>query len=162
MLLPMAEVQVRLATVEDAEVLAHQRSAMFHDMGLLPDGVAEQLRAASIGFFREALADGSWFGWVASKGDSTVGGAVLHLTTMPPRNGPGGIFIPSRPQGLIMNVYVEPEHRRCGIAALLMTTALDFARSRDAASVTLHASQKGKPLYERMGFAPTHEMRLFL
>lgn len=158
----MAEVQVRLATVQDAKVLAHHRSAMFQDMGLLPDGVAEQLRAASVGFFRAALAGDRWFGWVASIGDSNVGGAVLHLNTMPPRNGPAGAFIPSRPQGLIMNVYVEPEHRRGGIAALLMNTVLDFARLKGAASVTLHASQKGKALYEKMGFAPTHEMRLFL
>jgi len=151
-----------LATVEDAGTLAHHRSAMFQDMGLLPDGVAEQLRAASVDFFRAAIAGGRWFGWVATIDDSTVGGAVLHLNTMPPRNGPGGVFLPSRPQGLIMNVYVEPEHRRGGIAASLMDAVLEFARSKGAASVTLHASQKGKPLYEKMGFTPTHEMRLFL
>jgi GNAT superfamily N-acetyltransferase len=158
----MSEVQIRLATVEDAEVLAHHRGAMLHDMGVLPEGVAEQLQAASVGFFREALAGDHWFGWVASLGDAKVGGAVMHLTTMPPRNGPGGVFIPSRPQGLIMNVFVEEAHRRAGIAALLMDTMLNFARSKGAASVTLHASQKGKPLYEKLGFTPTHELRLFL
>ena len=162
MLLAMADVKVRMATVEDAAVVAHHRGAMFQDMGLLPDGVSEQLTDASVGFFRDALEGGTWFGWVASVGDATVGGAVLHLETMPPRNGPGGIFIPSRPQGLIMNVYVEPAYRRGGVASILMNTVLDFARSKGAASVTLHASQKGRSLYEKMGFAPTHEMRLFL
>jgi GNAT superfamily N-acetyltransferase len=61
-----------------------------------------------------------------------------------------------------MNIYVEPDQRRSGIASLLMNTVLDFARSKGAASVTLHASQKGRPLYEKMGFTPTHELRLFL
>jgi hypothetical protein len=92
----MEEVQIRMATAEDAEALAHHRSSMFQDMGLLPDGVAEQLRTASIEFFRSVVGGGEWFGWVASIGEATVGGGVLHLTTMPPRNGPGGVFIPSR------------------------------------------------------------------
>ncbi|MHB8635914.1 MAG: GNAT family N-acetyltransferase [Fimbriimonadaceae bacterium] len=158
----MESVHVRLATVADAPVLAHHRSAMFQDMGLLPEGVAEQLRDASIGFFREALAGGKWFAWIAEVGDAVAGGAVLHLDGMPPRNGPGGVFIPSQPQGLIMNVYVEPDHRRSGIASLLMAAVLDFARAKGAASVTLHASPKGRLLYEKLGFTPTHEMRLFL
>ena len=158
----MPNVQIRTALPEDATVLAGHRSAMFQDMGLLPDGVAEQLRDASIEFFREALAGAEWLGWLAEVEGKVVGGAVLHLTAMPPRNGPGGLFIPSRPQGLIMNVYVEPEYRRTGIAAMLMSSVLEFARSKGAASVTLHASQKGKPLYEKMGFVPTHEMRVFL
>jgi len=81
---------------------------------------------------------------------------------LPLRRGPRGVFIPARPQGLIMNIYLEPEDRREGIASDLMTTVIDFARSKGAGSVTLHASQKGKPLYEKMGFTPTHEMRLFL
>jgi GNAT superfamily N-acetyltransferase len=158
----MKEVQIRPASVEDAKTLAHHRSAMFQDMGLLPDGVADQLRDASVGFFREALAGDRWFAWIAIAGETVAGGAVLHLDEMPPRNGPRGVFIPSRLQGLIMNIYVEPEHRRGGIASVLMNTVLDFARSKGAGSVTLHASQKGKLLYEKMGFTPTHEMRLFL
>ena len=158
----MAELQIRLATSADAEVLAHHRSAMFQDMGLLPDGVAEQLREASVSFFREALAGAHWFGWLAMMGNEVAGGAILHLDSMPPRNGRQGVFIPSRPQGLIMNIYVEQDHRRGGIASELMAAVLEFARAKGAASVTLHASQKGKPLYEKMGFTPTHEMRLFL
>jgi len=61
-----------------------------------------------------------------------------------------------------MNVYVEPQHRRGGIASELMNTVIDFARSKGAASVTLHASPKGKPLYEKLGFTPTHEIRILL
>ena len=135
---------------------------MFEDMGLLQEGVADKLRDASIGFFRAALVGGRWFGWIATLGEEVVGGAILHFDTMPPRNGPGGTFIDSKPQALIMNVFVEPTHRRGGIASILTNAAIEFAREKGAASVTLHASQKGRALYEKLGFAPTHEMRLFL
>ena len=62
-------------------------------------------------------------------------------------------------QGLIVNVYVERDWRRRGIAALLMRRLLADVDSLDLMSVVLHASPDGRALYRSLGFAATNEMR---
>jgi hypothetical protein len=42
-----------------------------------------------------------------------------------------------------------------------MLRSIDCATDRGASLVTLHASEFGKPLYERLGFTLTDEMRFF-
>ena len=48
-------------------------------------------------------------------------------------------------------VLVDPEHRRQGIAAKLMSVALDYLRQR-VGTVKLDATALGQPVYERFGF----------
>jgi GNAT superfamily N-acetyltransferase len=62
----------------------------------------------------------------------------------------------------LLNVYVYPAYRRRGIASLLTQVSVDWCRGQGFASVSLHASQFGRPLYESLGFQPTNEMRLML
>ncbi|WP_045234703.1 GNAT family N-acetyltransferase, partial [Deinococcus pimensis] len=62
----------------------------------------------------------------------------------------------------VLNVFVEPGDRGRGLARTLMDHLLAEARARDVRVVALHASGLGRPLYERMGFTPTNEMRLVL
>ena len=62
-------------------------------------------------------------------------------------------------QGLIVNVYTEHEWRRRGLAAMLMTHLLNAAKVHNVVSLVLHASANGRPLYEKLGFVPTNEMR---
>jgi GNAT superfamily N-acetyltransferase len=48
-------------------------------------------------------------------------------------------------------VLVDPEHRRQGIAAKLMSVALDYVNGK-VATVKLDATAMGQPVYERFGF----------
>jgi len=48
-------------------------------------------------------------------------------------------------------VLVDPQHRRQGIAAKLMSVALDYLRPR-VGTVKLDATALGQPVYERFGF----------
>jgi len=63
------------------------------------------------------------------------------------------------PQGLIMNVFTERAWRRRGVAAALLRELLRWCRASGIESVVLHASADGRPLYEKLGFTPTNEMR---
>ena len=56
----------------------------------------------------------------------------------------------------------EPEFRRQGLARRLMVTAIAWCRDQGLRSVSLHASDFGRPLYEDLGFRQTNEMRLSL
>ncbi|PYT98027.1 MAG: GNAT family N-acetyltransferase [Acidobacteria bacterium] len=60
----------------------------------------------------------------------------------------------------ILNLYTEPEARRCGVARKLMQAMIDWCRSEGYGAVSLHASAAGRPRYESMGFQQTNEMTL--
>jgi predicted acetyltransferase len=58
----------------------------------------------------------------------------------------------------VLNVYVEPTHRRRGLAKQLMAMAeAEFAR-RGVEFAVLHATEAGRPLYQRNGWSQTSEM----
>ena len=63
------------------------------------------------------------------------------------------------PQGLVVNVFTERAWRRGGVAAALMRELLRWCQSHGIESLVLHASDEGRPLYERIGFKHTNEMR---
>jgi GNAT superfamily N-acetyltransferase len=133
---------------------------MFKDMGTLAQNGYDTLFEASRRYFDQAMSDGRYVAWFVCVGEDIVAGGGMQINTIPPRPGPDGLMMRPGPQGLIINVYVEEEWRRKGIASLLMRHMIDFARKTGIPSLTLHASEAGKPLYEQLGFAPTGEMRL--
>ena len=61
-------------------------------------------------------------------------------------------------RGYVLNVFVEPEYRKRGLAQALMSECMDEARRRGVRVVALHASQKGQPVYEKLGFTTSNEM----
>jgi len=63
-------------------------------------------------------------------------------------------------RAVILNVYTEPEFRRLGVAQRVVTVILEWIKAYGLQSVNLHASEEGRALYEKLGFAPTNEMRL--
>jgi ribosomal protein S18 acetylase RimI-like enzyme len=61
-------------------------------------------------------------------------------------------------RGYLLNVYVEPAHRRKHIASHLIELALAEARHRRIRVVALHSTDAGRALYESNGFRATNEM----
>jgi GNAT superfamily N-acetyltransferase len=72
----------------------------------------------------------------------------------------GRITIAESRQGLIVNVFNEPDWRRRGIAKLLMKEIIAWSREQTLDDLVLHASDGGRRLYEQLGFVLTNEMRL--
>jgi ribosomal protein S18 acetylase RimI-like enzyme len=156
-----SDVRVRAATLADIATLARHRVEMFRDMGQLTGQNERELTAVSLSFFREAVASGEYLTWLAvgpGAPERVVAGAGLWLRPMLPRPTPAGV-IQGR-EALVANVYTEPDWRRRGIAALLMRQLLDYTREHHIERVLLHASDDGRPLYERLGFVTTNEMKL--
>lgn len=135
---------------------------MFRDMGELPDDLHDTLVHAATAYFARALADGRYVAWVAQASDRAgeiVGGAGLQLRELLPRPDPTRRRLVRGPQGLIMNVFTERPWRRRGVAEALMRELLAWCRDNGVESVVLHASKDGRPLYDKLGFRPTNEMR---
>jgi ribosomal protein S18 acetylase RimI-like enzyme len=150
----------RLATANDLDVLVRHRIRMFADMGIAsPDGFAA-LTEASRSWFAGALANGTYLGWLiapAAAPDTVVAGAGMHFLDWAPGNRDLGTT-----RAYILNVYTEPDHRRHGLATILTRAAIDETRRRGVRAVTLHASDDGRRIYERLGFEESNEMRLLL
>jgi GNAT superfamily N-acetyltransferase len=150
---------IRRATAADAGVLARHRADMFRDMGQLSDAQRDPLVEAARAYFATAIPDGRYVAWLAEAEGKIVAGAGLQLRELLPRPEPTGTRLVRGPQGLILNVYTERAWRRRGVAAALLGELLGWCRASGIESVVLHASADGRPLYEKLGFTPTNEMR---
>ena len=154
------QASVREATISDVPSLARHRPAMFRDMGKLAPHHERPLADATAVWLRRAMPRGDYLAWVAEDdGRTIVGGAGVYLRAILPRaDEPETLEF--GPEALIVNVYVEPEWRRRGLARALMIAMLDALEARGIRRVLLHASVEGRRLYESLGFTATNEMRL--
>jgi GNAT superfamily N-acetyltransferase len=157
---------IRLATPEDAEVIAEHRARMFDEMGEVPAEAFETLRTKSRERLRDFLTRGEYVGWLAvpaRQPDVIAGGAGVHLRHVLPHPLPDakeGNEIAEGRHAIIQNVFTEPDWRRQGVAVLLLQTIIAWARAERLDRLVLHASEAGRSLYARLGFVGTNEMRL--
>jgi GNAT superfamily N-acetyltransferase len=154
----MDEITIREAGPADLEVILHHRRAMFEDMGYKDAVALEAMDQTCRPFFIHALVEGTYRAWLAENGAGQVvaGGGVLILPW------PGHPRDSQTRRPMIVNVYTEPAWRRRGLARRLMVTMLDWLRQEGYGTVSLHASDYGRALYESLGFRATNEMRLQL
>ena len=150
----MSEIPIRLGTINDVETVVRHRIEMFRAMGINPDHLIAMEEPARA-YFSEAMANGRYLAFLADDdGKIVAGGGIVLLhwpaTAIEARD--------SRP--MILNMFTESEYRRRGLARRIMQAMLDWCKKEGYKSVSLHASQYGRPLYESMGFQPTNEMRL--
>jgi GNAT superfamily N-acetyltransferase len=156
---------IRLATPADADIIGWHRARMFQDMGDVPDNIFEEFRAKSRDRLHHALTSGEYIGWLASAKDAPakiIGGAgvqLRHALPHPFTNPNGEITVADGRHAIILNVFTEPDWRRRGVAALLMQHIIDWSRKERLDRLILHASDDGRQLYERLGFASTNEMK---
>jgi GNAT superfamily N-acetyltransferase len=59
-----------------------------------------------------------------------------------------------RGTGWVGGVAVVPAHRRVGLGGALTEAIVGFLEGRGVATVLLHATALGRPVYERLGFVP--------
>jgi GNAT superfamily N-acetyltransferase len=94
--------------------------------------------------------------FVAEADGRPIGVAAVYLL----KNHRSDIF--ARQSAYVSNVWVEPAHRRQGIATALTRDAIDWARAKGCEVVRLRSSQMGRPVYASLGFTPSDEMELRL
>jgi ribosomal protein S18 acetylase RimI-like enzyme len=152
----MAQLIIREATTSDIPVLVRHRRLMWWDMGQRDGPALDRMERAATEYFLQAVPQGSYRGFLAVDSSGKVlGGGGIVITPWP---GLLGQLQPKR--AMILNLYVEREYRRQGVANALMKKITTWCREDGFCSVALHASDEGRALYERLGFRPTNEMRL--
>ena len=150
------EIHIRNANLNDLKHILHHRRAMFEEMGYRDPAMLNQVEDFSREYFSKALRTGTYKAWLAEDPNGCVvaGGGIV----IAPWPGFPGEHLAKR--AWILNMYTEPEARRCSVAKKLLQAIIDWCRAAGFRSVSLHASPAGRPLYESAGFQPTNEMRL--
>ncbi len=160
-----ARFDVRAARPADAAIIAWHRARMFQDIGDVPPALFDELRTTCQAYIGEALARHEYVGWLASPAAGSGDGGRGSGCPAAPRlssyaQAPG--WTGSRRTGrhaIVLNVFTEPEWRRQGLAELLMRQVITWAREEQLDRLVLHAAPQARPLYERLGFQGTNEMR---
>ena len=138
---------IRAVGPDDLELICRHREEMFRDAGSDERSLAvmtENFRP----WLKPRLADGSYFGFILTCEGEAVGGVGLMLIDWPPH--------PLHPaqdrRGYVLNLFVEPQHRRGGLARKLMQLAEQELSRRGVSLLILHATEKGRPLYSQLGW----------
>lgn len=157
---------IRRATGDDLELISHHRARMFQDMRELPEAMFQSFLLQAHKKLQQMFDRGDYVGWLASptnESERVVAGAGVQLREVPPHpvSRPNGkVDIISGRQAIVQNVFTEAGWRRQGLAALLISTIIDWCRNERIKSIVLHSSDQGRSLYERLGFVATTEMSL--
>jgi GNAT superfamily N-acetyltransferase len=148
------DIVIRQAGPEDISTLQSFRRKMFQDMGGMdPDRIENSLEPFGQ-WLRAQMQSGQATGWLARGPLGPVGSAlgwIYHWYPSPAYPSNGKV-------GYLFNVFVDPDHRRRGLARKLVTTCLDWLRESGARKITLHTSEKGRSLYASLGFTEGNEM----
>jgi len=154
----MPEFTIRPATADDIPLLLRHRRMMWWDMGRRDESALDLADEAAGEYFAEAIPSGMYRGFLAiDEANQVIGGGGIVISPWPSLLGQRQ---PRR--AMILNVYVEPDYRRRGVARKLMGTMIQWCRENGFVNVALHASDEGRKLYEQLGFNPTNEMKLEL
>lgn len=146
--------ETRAATPADAETITRHRHRMFVDAGRADNRTLDLMDEHFRPWLISMLEAGKYLGWIATEKDQVVASAGLLLLDWPPHP----LDPVSGQRGYLLNVYVEPDHRRKHIASQLIEKVLSEARNRKIRVVALHSTDAGRPLYRSNGFRDTNEM----
>lgn len=152
----------RATLLSDLKTIVQQRQNMFLEMNDLPKAQMpeqfmlkwlEQHMLEGKYFGQFAILDGSPEGSLEGKGvGEIVGGAGLMVYHWLPSTDLTTL------RGYICNVYVQPAHRGKGLAKQMVQHLLELCTLQGIRLVMLHASEMGRPIYEKMGFEVSPEM----
>ena len=145
--------ELRRATLSDIETLIRLRMEFLTDGGYRSENDARtDLEARLRAYFESAIHSGEFVAVLAEEDGKVASAAYLSITRRYSRRVEAIV-----PCGMIYNVYTPPEFRRRGLATRVLEELLCAAKELALDSVELLASEAGKPLYEKLGFAePSH------
>ncbi len=154
----MEKFSIEFSRSEHLETLLSHRMRMW--MEIYPDMKTNNEAHTKLTreWLKEKLDDGSMIAILVRTHEGKIAGSGCILVQEDqPR--PDSSMI-KRPY--LLSMFVEEEYRNQGAATLIVRSAISWAREHGYDRMTLHASEAGRALYEKMGFRQTNEMRLFL
>ena len=145
------------ATLEDINTLVETRIEVLRAANkLCADTDMGEVERQSYLYYQKALSDGSHIAYLVFDESGCIGtGGVSFFQVMPTYHNPSGN------KAYIMNMYTNPKYRRKGIAYKTLDMLIKEIKSKGISSISLEATDMGRPLYEKYGFVKMNsEMEL--
>lgn len=145
------------ATSKDMEELIKTRIIVLRAANKLSDDADMSLvEQNSRAYYKYALETGEHIAYLVYDKDKFIGtGGVSFYQVLPTCHNPSG------KKAYIMNMYTAPEYRRQGVAFHTLDLLVKAAKSRGVSQIALEATDMGRPLYQKFGFAEmVNEMEL--
>ena len=126
------EIQIRQATIQDLNVL---------------------MQSENRHYYQTELPQGGHIACFAYVGEEIVGcGGICLYHEMPSPDNLNGKC------AYLMNIYTRPQFRGHGIGNRIVRWLVEQARQRHISKIYLETSNKGRPLYQTIGFADMKDM----
>jgi GNAT superfamily N-acetyltransferase len=121
-----------------------------------PSGMSVLEKEYAVKLAREFNA-GTCISWVAETGGRIVASGAISIVPYVPVPHDLSCRI-----AFLHSIYTEKEYRHQQYARLITREAVDYCRGLGIRRLYLFASDAGRPLYEKTGFAPVPNMMLHL
>lgn len=150
-----AEIEIRLSCSSDEALFMEMRLECLREVYGFSEGFC--FDADLVSKSKEYFLCGEHATVFALDGNGKCVGvaSICFIDVMPTFEHPAG------KRAHLMNVYVRAEARRRGIGRKMVARLIEEARARGATEITLDATEEGKLLYEKLGFAENKEAMSF-
>lgn len=152
---------LRDATLDDVPLLCEHRVAMFTDAGMAIQSDPAELHASFSEWVVPQIKAGVYLGWIieADHGTKKVPASSAGLVLLP---WPPGYLDKGTTRAYFLNMYTYPEHRGRKLASMLTERAIQECKTRSIRVLSLHYSDAGRHVYEKLGFKVANEMQLIV
>lgn len=150
----------RKATPSDVEDLIRLRMAFLKEVQKPETSQLDDvtLEHALRMYFQKSVENEDFVAWLALHEGEIVATSGLCFFQIAP-----GFTLQDGKIAYILNIYTLPEWRGKGLGKQIFDHILQEAKNRGYKRISLHASDEGKPIYEKFGFRLTRdEMELRL
>jgi ribosomal protein S18 acetylase RimI-like enzyme len=150
---------IRETDSNDDSLIARHFYQLWRDTGVAEDRICDDWQTVVMNFLHQARQELSYKAFLAEVDGVVVGSSSCQLFA-----GLYPLVLTDRQRkyGYIWGVYVEATYRGRGIAKQLTQAAIAHLKTLGCTDAILHASPMGQPVYDRLGFVSSNEMRLDL
>ena len=136
------------ATIDDIVLLTKTRIEVLRAANNLTSDIdMDEVERKTYEYYKEAFQNDTHTAYIVFEDNKFVGaGGVSYYQVMPTYHNPSG------KKAYIMNMYTKPLYRRNGIAKRTLALLVEDAKKRGITSISLEATEIGRPLYEKFGF----------
>lgn len=143
---------IREVMKQDEAIIAEHLCQIAIELGVSPRSIRQDWLKRTVQFIDYARRELRYEGFVAEQNNKIIGSASCQILELYP------MVSDQYQKGYIWGVYVEPSHRRQGVATELMQKAMIYLKEIGCTKAVLHASNQGKLLYSSLGYAESNEM----
>jgi GNAT superfamily N-acetyltransferase len=143
----MNNIKIRKAEISDLDTLVELRLAYLHeDLGKLSAVTEEMIITQLKEYITKHIND------IFTAFFAETDGKVVSTAFMAIADRPANPFMMTGRTALVQNVFTYPEHRRRGIATLVLKELIAEAKRQNVSYIELSATADGKPVYQKLGF----------